>query len=70
VLGLGEVDVKDVERPQPHGGRLDLLLHGPLANIRYEVELQLGATDESTSSARLSIGIQSAPAGRSTSTWR
>lgn len=47
LLGLGEVDVKDVERPQPHGGRLDLLLYDPLANTRYEVELQLGATDES-----------------------
>jgi hypothetical protein len=47
LLGLGEVDVKDVERHQPHGGRLDLLLYDPLANTRYEVELQLGATDES-----------------------
>ena len=47
LLGLGEVDVKDVERSQPHGGRLDLLLYDPLANTRYEVELQLGATDES-----------------------
>lgn len=47
LLGLGEVDVKDVERRQPHGGRLDLLLYDPLANTRYEVELQLGATDES-----------------------
>jgi hypothetical protein len=34
LLGLGEVDVKDVERPQPHGGRLDLLLYDPLANTR------------------------------------
>ncbi len=32
---------------QPRGGRLDMLLYDPLANIRYEVELQLGATDES-----------------------
>lgn len=47
LLGLGEVDVKDVERSQPHGGRLDLLLYDPLANTRYEVELQLGPTDES-----------------------
>jgi hypothetical protein len=47
LLGLGDVDVKDVERSQPHGGRLDLLLYDPLANTRYEVELQLGATDES-----------------------
>lgn len=47
LLGLGEVDVKDAERSQPHGGRLDLLLYDPLANTRYEVELQLGPTDES-----------------------
>jgi hypothetical protein len=47
LLRLGEVDVKDVERSQPHGGRLDMLLYDPLANTRYEVELQLGATDES-----------------------
>ncbi len=47
LLGLGEVDVKDVERVQPRGGRLDMLLYDQLANTRYEVELQLGATDES-----------------------
>jgi hypothetical protein len=47
LLGLGEVDVKDVERIQPHGGRLDLLLYDLEENTRYEVELQLGSTDES-----------------------
>jgi len=47
LLGLGDVQVKDVERSQPHGGRLDLLLYDALANTRYEVEIQLGATDES-----------------------
>lgn len=47
LLGLGEVDVKESERRQPRGGRLDLLLHDPEINTRYEVELQLGATDES-----------------------
>jgi len=47
LLGLGEVDVKDSERRQPGAGRLDLLLHDPEANLRYEVELQLGPTDES-----------------------
>lgn len=47
LLGLGDVDVKATERVQPHGGRLDMLLYDPLANTRYEVELQLGATDES-----------------------
>lgn len=47
LLGLGEVDVKDVERRQPAAGRLDLLLHDAETSTRYEVELQLGATDES-----------------------
>jgi hypothetical protein len=47
LLGLGEVDVKDVERSQPRAGRLDLLLYDPESSTRYEVEIQLGATDES-----------------------
>jgi hypothetical protein len=47
LLGLGDLDVKDVERPQPHAGRLDLLLSDPETHTRYEVEIQLGATDES-----------------------
>lgn len=47
ILGLGDLDVKDVERVQPRAGRLDLLLYDAGANTRYELELQLGATDES-----------------------
>lgn len=47
ILGLGELDLKDVERPQPSGGRLDLLLHDLESNQRYEVEIQLGKSDES-----------------------
>ncbi|WP_299442248.1 hypothetical protein [uncultured Phycicoccus sp.] len=47
LLGLGELDVKDVERRQPRSGRLDVLLFDPETSTRYEVELQLGATDES-----------------------
>ncbi|HSH60508.1 MAG TPA: hypothetical protein VK988_12905 [Acidimicrobiales bacterium] len=47
LLGLGEVDVKDQERSQPRAGRLDMLLFDPATNTRYEVELQLGSTDES-----------------------
>ena len=46
LLGLGDLILKDRERIQPRAGRLDLLLtDGDLAN-RYEVEIQLGATDE------------------------
>ena len=47
LLGLGDVEVKDVERMQPHAGRIDLLLYDRETTTRYEVELQLGATDES-----------------------
>lgn len=46
LLGLGDLVVKDVERRQPRAGRLDLLLTDPETGTRYEVELQLGATDE------------------------
>lgn len=47
ILGLGELLVKDKERMQPNAGRLDLLLQDPETLKRYEVEIQLGATDES-----------------------
>jgi hypothetical protein len=46
LLGLGDLDVKDQERRQPHAGRLDLLLQDPESNLRHELELQLGPTDE------------------------
>jgi hypothetical protein len=47
ILGLGDVVLKDRERIQPRAGRLDLLLQDPDSSRRYEVEIQLGATDES-----------------------
>ena len=46
ILGLGEVIPKDKERKQPNAGRLDLLLQDEESGKRYEVEIQLGATDE------------------------
>jgi hypothetical protein len=46
LLGLGELEVKEIERRQPHAGRLDLLLSDPETHTRYEVEIQLGPTDE------------------------
>ena len=46
ILGLGDLVLRDVERMQPRAGRLDLLLQDTDTNRRYEVELQLGATDE------------------------
>lgn len=47
ILGLGDLILKDKERIQPRAGRLDLLLHDPELNRRYEVEIQLGKSDES-----------------------
>lgn len=47
VLGLGDLVLKDKERLQPRAGRLDLLLMEPETTRRYEVEIQLGKTDES-----------------------
>lgn len=49
IIGLGDLIVKDVERRQSKAGRLDLLLQDqdPTNLKRYEVEIQLGKTDES-----------------------
>ena len=46
LLGLGDFLVRDVERRQPRAGRLDSLLSEPQTATRYEVEIQLGPTDE------------------------
>ena len=46
VLGLGNLTQIQRERIQPAGGRLDILL-GDDNGSRYEVEVQLGATDPS-----------------------
>ena len=45
LLGLGDLMVHRVERQQPTGGRVDLILQDE--DTRYEVELQLGPLDES-----------------------
>lgn len=47
ILGLGDLILKDKERIQPRAGRLDLLLQDADSERRYEVEVQLGKTDES-----------------------
>ena len=47
ILGLGDLVVRDRERRQLRAGRLDLLLEDSNGKRRYEVELQLGSTDES-----------------------
>jgi hypothetical protein len=47
IIGLGDLVLKDKERILPKSGRLDLLMQDPESNRRYEIELQLGKTDES-----------------------
>jgi hypothetical protein len=47
LLGLGDLVLKDKERRQPHAGRLDLVFQDAEEDRRYEVEIQLGRTDES-----------------------
>jgi hypothetical protein len=47
LLGLGDLILKDKERIQPHAGRLDILCQDAEAHSRYEIEIQLGKTDES-----------------------
>lgn len=47
ILGIGDVVLKDKERIQARAGRLDLLLQDTEGHGRYEVEIQLGDTDES-----------------------
>ncbi len=47
ILALGDLDVKDAERMQLSGGRLDLLLADPETGKRYEIGLMLGPVNES-----------------------
>jgi hypothetical protein len=47
ILGIGDVVLKDKERVHRNAGRLDLLLQEADGHGRYEVEIQLGASDES-----------------------
>ncbi|RMH27996.1 MAG: hypothetical protein D6692_06700 [Planctomycetota bacterium] len=46
ILGLGDLFLIQRERKQDSGGRLDLLLGDATEDRRYEVEIQLGSTDE------------------------
>lgn len=47
LLGLGDLVLKDRERVHPQAGRLDLLCQDSEEKHRYEIEVQLGKTDES-----------------------
>ncbi|CAA0155866.1 hypothetical protein [Tenacibaculum maritimum] len=47
IIGLGDLEFRDTEKIQVGGGRLDTILYDPESKRRYEVEIQLGKTDES-----------------------
>jgi hypothetical protein len=47
ILGLGELEVLSRERRQPQGGKIDFLLYSQEVETYYEVEVMLGALDES-----------------------
>lgn len=47
ILGLGELELVKREKVQSSGGRLDFQLTDPEDNSMFEVEVMLGATDES-----------------------
>jgi len=47
ILGLGDLSMRQSEKVQQSGGRLDILLQDDDSKTRYAVELQLGKTDES-----------------------
>jgi hypothetical protein len=47
LLGLGELDVIRKEKRQTAGGRIDFLMDNSDDDIRYVVEIMLGALDES-----------------------
>ncbi|MGO9200975.1 MAG: hypothetical protein ACLQM8_10620 [Limisphaerales bacterium] len=47
ILGLGDLEVVRREKQQSSGGKLDILLKDPENDTMYEVEVMLGATDES-----------------------
>lgn len=46
LIGLGDLEFRDTEKIIVGGGRLDTILYDPEELKRYEVEIQLGKTDE------------------------
>lgn len=47
LLGLGQLDILRKEKLQPTGGRIDFVMYHSDDEIRYVVEIMLGALDES-----------------------
>src|SRR2546422_4471754 len=47
LLGFGDLHLIQREKIQPAGGRIDFLMSDPETETRYEIEVMLGAVDES-----------------------
>src|SRR5437879_1439906 len=47
LLGLGDLRLIQRERMQPAGGRIDFIMADPEDETRFEIEIMLGAVDES-----------------------
>ncbi len=47
LLGLGDLNIIRREKKQLSGGRIDFLMHDPDGETRYEIEIMLGALNES-----------------------
>lgn len=47
ILGLGDLTILKRERAQFTGGRIDFMMYDPEDTTRYEIEVMLGALDES-----------------------
>ena len=47
ILGIGDVNIVRREKTQTSGGRIDFLMYDPDRDLRYEVEVMLGALDAS-----------------------
>ncbi len=69
ILGLGHaLDCKAREHIQPGAGRLDLLLQDADSDRWYEVEIQLGKTDESPLFGQSSTGTSRSSVTRTSTT--
>lgn len=57
LLGLGELELLKREKIQQSGGRIDFLMADPDGETRFEIEVMLGAVDESHTFGQLNTGM-------------
>lgn len=65
VLGLGDLELKGVEKIQPNAGRLDLLMQDSEGSQRFEIEIQPGLEASLVSSSSVQPGLARARAAKS-----